>query len=421
MARRVRDRGLDTREARTRLEVRGKPHYRLMDKGLHLGYRRLRNAPGSWVARIYIGQQSYEVKRLGTADDSSDANGIDVLNFSQAQNEARKERDRHAGGGWRGPITVGDVMERYLRGIEVERGNADDARCRYEAFIKPHFGDLEVSGLTTERIRNWRNQLSQEPARARTRKGDQQRYRKTKNDADARRRRQSSVNRTLAMFKAALNKAWEDDVLPDNAVWMRVKLFEGVSASRARFLKVEEAKRLLNACDPYFRLLVQAALQTGARYGKLTQLRVADFNPDTGRVLIATSAANKKGADAVLSDEGKAFFGRVCIGRAGDELMFTKADGAPWGKGHQIRPIKLACKAAHIAPAISFHILRHTWASLAIMHGMPMFLVAKNLGHRDTRMVEKHYGHIEQDYQTQMIREHSPKFGFKPDRKVVAM
>jgi integrase len=42
----------------------------------------------------------------------------------------------------------------------------------------------------------------------------------------------------------------------------------------------------------------------------------------------------------------------------------------------------------------SFHILRHTWASLAIMAGAPLMVVARNLGHAAKRMVERHYGHL---------------------------
>jgi hypothetical protein len=32
------------------------------------------------------------------------------------------------------------------------------------------------------------------------------------------------------------------------------------------------------------------------------------------------------------------------------------------------------------------------------MAGMPLMIVAKELGHRDTTMVEKHYGHMSQDH-----------------------
>jgi integrase len=52
-----------------------------------------------------------------------------------------------------------------------------------------------------------------------------------------------------------------------------------------------------------------------------------------------------------------------------------------------------ACKTSGVPPT-SFHILRHTWASQRIMRGMPLMAVAQVLGHRDTRMVERHYGHL---------------------------
>ena len=37
--------------------------------------------------------------------------------------------------------------------------------------------------------------------------------------------------------------------------------------------------------------------------------------------------------------------------------------------------------------------------------------VAKNLGHTDTRMVEKHYGHLSRDWMTETIRRTAPSFG----------
>jgi hypothetical protein len=35
-------------------------------------------------------------------------------------------------------------------------------------------------------------------------------------------------------------------------------------------------------------------------------------------------------------------------------------------------------------------------------------------------MVEKHYGHLAPSYIADAIRKGAPKFGFKPDRRVVA-
>ena len=80
-----------------------------------------------------------------------------------------------------------------------------------------------------------------------------------------------------------------------------------------------------------------------------------------------------------------------------------------------------AVRRARISPAVSFHALRHTWASLAVMAGVPLLVVAKNLGHASTAMVEKHYGHLAPSYIAEAIRAGAPRFGFKPDKKVVGL
>jgi hypothetical protein len=43
MARKVKDKALDSREARSKLKVRGKSYWRTIERGLHLGYRRRGN------------------------------------------------------------------------------------------------------------------------------------------------------------------------------------------------------------------------------------------------------------------------------------------------------------------------------------------------------------------------------------------
>ena len=158
-----------------------------------------------------------------------------------------------------------------------------------------------------------------------------------------------------------------------------------------------------------FQMLVRAALETGARYGELCLLNVGDFNAEAGTVAILTSKAGKP-RHVVLTDEGRAFFEQVCRDRIGGEPMLLKANGSPWRKSHQLRPMAEACRRAKIDPPINFHALRHTWASLATMNGVPLLIVAKNLGHSDTRMVEKHYGHLAPSYIADAIRAGAPRF-----------
>jgi len=128
-----------------------------------------------------------------------------------------------------------------------------------------------------------------------------------------------------------------------------------------------------------------------------------------------------KGRHIVLNDEGTALFKSLTAGKSGNSVLLMRADGVPWKPAHQARPTTEACKQAKVVPPASFHVLRHTWASLAVMNGAPLMVVARNLGHADTRMVERHYGHLAPSYVADEIRRAAPKFGIKPERKVVSI
>ncbi|MGC1580955.1 MAG: tyrosine-type recombinase/integrase [Candidatus Acidiferrales bacterium] len=151
-----------------------------------------------------------------------------------------------------------------------------------------------------------------------------------------------------------------------------------------------------------------------------SRVQVRDFNRDAGTIAVPQSKSGNA-RHVVLTDEGAALFKQLSQGRAGSDLLIPRANGTAWKKSQQARPMAEACDRAKITPRISFHILRHTWASLAVMNGVPLLVVAKNLGHSDTRMVEKHYGHLAPSYIADAIREGAPRFGFKPDRKVATL
>jgi integrase len=324
------------------------------------------------------------------------------------------------GAGKSGPMTVATAMDAYLEFLENNRKSAEDARYRDQALIRPRLGDIEIAALKADKIRKWLVDVAKTPPRLRTREGEKQNYRKIGDDHETRRKRRATANRTLTVLKAALNMAWREGKVATNSEWHRVEPFENVDAARIRYLSVTEGKRLLNACDRDFRKMVQAGLETGARYGELASLQVHDFNPDAGTIAIRQSKAGKP-RHIVLTDEGVAFFKQACAGRAGSEIMFRKATESAWLKSHQKLPMAEACKRAKITPPIGFHGLRHTWASLAVMAGVPLLVVAKNLGHSDTRMVEKHYGHLAPSYIADAIRAGAPRFGFKPDKKIAAL
>jgi integrase len=135
--------------------------------------------------------------------------------------------------------------------------------------------------------------------------------------------------------------------------------------------------------------------------------------------LAVRQSKSGKPRHVVLTDEGIALFRQLSASRGGNEPLIRRPDGSAYRANDQALPMTAAVKRAKIAPTITFHGLRHTWASLAVMNGVPPMVVAKNLGHRDTRMVEKHYGHLAPSYIAEAIRAGAPRFGFKPDKKIV--
>jgi integrase len=424
MPRTLQDAKLDTRAARWRLKQSREPYWRAISEGLSIGYRKGTKG-GKWRARHYSPEHGRRYKPLGTADDIADADGVHVLSFAQAQEAARKwfaDLARQDSGEVKlGPFAVRDCLDEYLAWMDGHRKGGRDARYRANAVIVPQLGSVQCDKLTTTQIQKWLRDLANSPALLRTRPGKKQNTRTfDKADPEAVRRRRSSANRTLTILKAALNRAWRAGKIPSDEAWRRVEPFEEADAARVRYLTVAESKRFLNACEPAFRRLCQAALATGARYSELAALRVSDFNADSGTVHVRTSKSGKS-RHIVLNADGVALFRSLVAGKPGDAILFTKADGSTWAKSHQDRPMAEACKRANIVPEATIHALRHTWASLAVMAGVPLMVVGRNLGHADTRMVEKHYGHLAPSFVADAIRAGAPTFNFEIDTSVVPL
>ena len=81
-----------------------------------------------------------------------------------------------------------------------------------------------------------------------------------------------------------------------------------------------------------------------------------------------------------------------------------------------------ACDSAGIVPRIVFHGLRHTYASLSLTGAKPMTLLelSLNLGHADTKMVERTYGHLAAAHRREAASA-APSFGFTTDSNVIAL
>jgi integrase len=410
MGRLVRDSRLESREARLRLKVNKEPYWKLISEGIHLGYYR-GSRGGMWHARA----RRYSKTTIGKADDFITANGKDILSFPQAQEEARKfaSKTLHGEDITDNSYTIKNAVDDYLADFKANgKKSFYTTKTQIIAHILPTFGDKTVASLTFKQLTSWKNKLATTHKRLRSSKktGETQKFvTETNNNPDYERRRRSTANRIITILKAILNHAYNTNRIHSNEAWKKLKPFRNVAEARIRFLSEAEITRLLNACEPDFRLLVKGALLTGARYGELTILKAQDYNANNKNIFIQQSK-NGKSRHIPLNEDGIQFFEQLTVGKIMSEFAFTRSNGSPWRKNYQVRPLEIACQTAKITPAISFHILRHTYGSLLAMRGVPIQVIATVLGHSDTRITHKHYAHLTPSYVADVIKQHLPRF-----------
>jgi integrase len=409
MARASRSSKLETRTSRVKLKANHEPYWIGIGLGLYLGYRKGVKG-GSWIARYYV-DGKYRKQKLGKSDDYQNANNIDVLDYFQAQAKARKFANQTAHQSANislEPITVAKVVQDYLNWFKTNRKSFVRTKHIAETHIIPQLGHYKLDKLSTIAIRQWLENLAKQPPRLRSTK-IKQNYKKISDDQEAARKRKASANRILTVLKAALNHAWRDGLIDRDEAWRKVKPFGKVNAPKIQYLELSECERLINACEPDFRQLVRGALLTGCRYGELTQTKIQDYNVRNGTLHVIVTK-NGKPRHIPLTEEGKQFFEQITAGKTGDNLIFVRSDGEAWGKSHQSRRLKDACKVAKIEPVINFHVLRHTYGSLLASKGVSLQVIAELLGHADTRITSRHYAHLMPSYVSETLKQNLPTF-----------
>jgi integrase len=419
MARSKQDTRLNTRSVRVALKQQDEPYWRNIAKGLAVGYRKGAKG-GTWLARHFSTETGRRKAALGVADDHLDSDGSTVLSFDQAQAEAYKWHKnlmrQDSGEVDSTSYTVAQAMDSYIRECESKtRKSQARARLIVEGHIKPAFGTIQLAKLTPGKVKAWRDALSTNAPKLRTRVGKPQAYRTVDvSDPDVLRKRQATANRILTVLKAGLNYAHEHGKVTSKAAWENVKPYRKVDLPKIRFLTMDEATALIPECEPCFQSLVKAALLTGCRFGELTSMKVEAFDAEQGSVFIAESK-NGESRYVDLNAEGIALFTEVTRDRQPKDTIFLRSNGKAWKTSEQKRPMDAACSAAKIE-GVTFHILRHTYASHAVMNGMPIAVLADTLGHKDTRITERHYAHLSKSYKQKLVRENAPTFGFDTSR-----
>ncbi|MBV7379684.1 tyrosine-type recombinase/integrase [Maritimibacter dapengensis] len=209
---------------------------------------------------------------------------------------------------------------------------------------------------------------------------------------DALRRRKKTLNALTSILRGAFDIAWERGELNSDIPLRCLRRVPNVDRPRVVFLDRDECRMLMDASNPDLELLVRAALYTGCRANELIQMRVGDFE-DRTRSVYVSSPKGRRSRHIFLPSEGVEFFRALTRDRGASDRLFRKANGRVWG-GEYKSYFQAARSKAGLPSRLTFHGLRHTYASQLVNAGASLLVVAEQLGHANTQTVSNTYGHL---------------------------
>jgi len=188
------------------------------------------------------------------------------------------------------------------------------------------------------------------------------------------------------------------------------------SAPRQRFLSREEAQRLLAAAPDSLKFPIATGLLAGLRIDEVCTLRPPpqDINLEVGGGIILVQEKRilgrdkpwrpkgKKARDIPIESELLPLVLRHAEKYSAPSWMVPSVFDAdrPISKHTLAQMFERVVRDAGLIPGqrhpsgVTFHTLRHTFASWLVMAGVDLFTVSKLMGHSDTKQVEETYGHL---------------------------
>ena len=239
-------------------------------------------------------------------------------------------------------------------------------RSALSSQLLPAFGETPLDRITRDQVLRWFD------AHSRTAPG--------------------GANRMLAILRQILNFAvacGHVDTNPARGLTMNRR------TARTRFLSRDELRHLHGVLDEYSGTrpelrqqadMIRLLLLTGCRRGEVRMLRWSEVDGDT-----LALGDSKTGPRTVrLSARARRIIERQP--RVESAFVFPSPRNRDRPRGPQIRLWDSVRRAAGIED-VRLHDLRHTFASHAVMNGVPVPVVSRLLGHRDVRMTLR-YAHL---------------------------
>jgi integrase len=393
MAPRVRSSKLESRSARLRLPRRKKPYSVPIMRGVHLLYRRNKTA-GPWMVRVCCDGEDW-TRPLGIADDHDEADGVHVLTYWQAQDLAR---ERVRVGKPMSDLSIKVLIERYRNDLE-QRGrsvtNATRVLFHMEGLPRLASKAVNASSLGDD-LREFRDQLAAKDIKVAT------------------------VNRTLSVFRAALNAAADRYERITQRPWRAALRAVSGADTGVRNVILSDADRLklrgaAYARDAGFGLLIDVLDETGARPSQAARLTADDVRDVVGGrrqpCLLMPVSAKGRGRKArthipvpITTELADRLKGRS------PGLLLKRGDGVAWSSTNLSDCFNAAMKGVVFDnPArVTMYALRHTSIVRQLLARVPLRVVAA-LHDTSVAMIERNYSKFIADVSDEVARAALPR------------
>lgn len=358
---------IDTKTAQNKLPIRKEPYWYKLSAGEFVGYRKTSLSEGSWVARK-TKNRKHKYESLHRDQNTT---------FSDAQKLARQFFER-SNGVHKIDYTVQNAIDDYIAHMKVENSirAAKEAQQRLTKHMPKALAKTKLSQLATNKVKSFRDGM--------VKTIDNDDY----ESSEKIRKSKDSANRVMNMFKAALNLAYRNDFVSNDAPWRKVLSFKKVSRSRDIFFTDAQVNSLLLASNSDFRQLLELAINTGARYGELRELKAKDFDPKQMTLQLSGKTGTRT---CFLSQQTTTLLKELSKLKLPDSQLLKRSDNSPWGEKDHYRPFIEAALKVNLPKGSVFYCLRHYHISKALLAGIPTQIIAENCG-TSVKMIEKHYG-----------------------------
>lgn len=401
-----------------RLVIRDSPYWHHLLVGRHIGIHRPDGRHCNWTARILTRDRRYVQRCLGPALSTlrraiTYAEAVDAaFEWFEEWNERGEAAERAPRGRTDAlnfcPIgavySVGHALHDYLDWTKVARsaGSHYNTIVLLNHHLSGGITHIPLDDFAAADLQKIALKIIRTPPRFGFSLRHEPLISRDELTPDELRRRKRTYNSVVGILRMAFTYAWENGKIASDRPIRCLKRISVVHSPRLLFLNREECRRLLLHCTPALRDLTLAALYTGCRVGELSNLLVEDVGYQVFGLRIA--AFKRSPARFVfLPDEGMAFFLRKIQGKSPKDPVFRSDKGKLWQRQHS-NLFRRAVSRAGLPEAFVFHGLRHTYASDLIRQGVPLEVVARQLGHADIRTVSQTYGHIAEQFREEQVR-----------------